>query len=459
MAIADLVIRSERILRPQGIGPGSIAIADGRILAVTDNDYPGPAREAIDAAGLVVLPGLIDPHVHMRDPGLTEAEDWTTGTRAAAAGGVTTVLDHPNTLPPASTVEGFLFKKEVASSRAVVDFGLHAGAGEGNRDQIDRLAATGATAFKTYLWPHTAPNFAGCATADDGVLFDLFAAVARTGRPHNVHAESYPLIRHFTEKLAAEGRRAPVDHEPARPVVSEIEAFVRAMTLAGATGVRLNLVHASSGSAVDRVRLFRKAGWAKVTVETCPHYLALTRERMAEVGPYAKVMPPLRAEEERERLWEHLRAGDVDTIGSDHAPHPYESIERGWDDITVAPGGSPGIEMMLPVLLTQVHAGRLDLKTLARLTSENVARLYGLYPQKGVIDTGADADLTLVDLDARRVAGQGRLYTKDPRTCRMFEGHETIGAPVMTIVRGRVVMQDGEVIGRPGEGRFVAPSG
>jgi allantoinase len=457
MAAADLVILSDHIVRRGSAGPGAIAIRDGRILAVTDGPYPGPALDVLDAHQLVVLPGLIDPHVHMRDPGLTDAENWTTGTRAAAAGGVTTVLDHPNTIPPASTVDGFLYKKAIATQNAVVDFGLHAGAGEGNLDQIDGLAAAGASAFKTYLWPHRAPNFAGCCTDDDGVLYELFVAIARTGRPHNVHAESYPLIRHFTQQLLAANRRAPTDHEPMRPVVTEVEAFARSMVIAHATGVRLNLVHASSGSAVDLVARFREVRLAQVTVETCPHYLVLTRDRMEEVGPYAKVMPPLRVEEERARLWEHLRSGTIDTIGSDHAPHPYDAIEQGWHDITAAPGGSPGVELMLPILLTQIHEGRLDLTTLARLTAENVARLYGLYPRKGVIEAGADADLVLVDPEIRRVVGQVPLFTKDPRTCRMFEGMETIGAPVMTLVRGHVVMKDATVVGQPGEGQFIAP--
>jgi allantoinase len=457
MATADLVIVSDRIVRPDRIGPGAIAIREGRILAVTDGAFAGPTREVLDATGSVVLPGLIDPHVHMRDPGLTDAEDWLTGTRAAAAGGVTTVLDHPNTIPPASTVEGFTTKREIAASRAVVDFGLHAGAGEGNLDQLEGLAAAGATAFKTYLWPHTAANFTGCCTGNDGVLHDLFVASARTGLPHNVHAESHPLIEHFTQHLLALGRRLPVHHEAMRPIVTEVEAFARAMVLAGAAGARLNLVHASSGSAVDLVRVFRETGLVRVTVETCPHYLVLTCDRLEEVGPYAKVMPPLRAEEERARLWELLVAGEIDTIGSDHAPHPIAAIEAGWQDITLAPGGSPGIELLLPVLLTHVHAGRLDLPALARLTAENVARLYGLYPQKGVITVGADADLVVVDPHLRRIVGRYPLYTKDPRTCRMFDGMETIGAPVTTILRGRVVMRDGAVVGVPGGGRFVTP--
>ncbi len=458
MTDADLVIHPGLIVQSQGITSGSIAIKDGKIIAITDGPYTGSTREVIDEPELAALPGLIDPHTHMRDPGMTKAEDWTTGTRAAAAGGVTTVLEHPNTVPPASTIEGFNYKKKIASSKAIVDFGLIAGAGEENLDDIEALARAGAVAYKTFMLPRTGPSLIGCTTTDDGVLYELFAAVGRTGRPHNVHAESHPLVRHFGQVLSDQGRCAPTDHAPARPVVSEVEAFVRAMTLAGPTGVRLNFVHASSGSAVDRVLLFREAGLANVTIETCPHYLLLTSERMGEVGPYAKVNPPLRSEAERARLWENLQAGAIATIGSDHAPHPRNDIERGWNDITASPGGSPGLALMLPVLLTQVDSGHIDLPTLTRLTSENVARLYGLYPRKGTLTIGADADIVLVDLRAHHIVAQNQLHTTDPRMSRMWEGYSTVGTPVMTIVRGRVVMRNGEVVGKSGYGQFIAPS-
>jgi dihydropyrimidinase/allantoinase len=340
----------------------------------------------------------------------------------------------------------------------VVDFGLIAGAGAENLEHIAGLADAGAVAFKTFTLPGNSANLIGCTTGDDGVLYDLFAAVARTGRPHNVHAESHPIIQHVTRSLVAQGRCSPADHPAHRPVLSEVEAFVRVMTLAGAAGVRLNFVHASSGSAVDRVLLFKQAGLVDVTVESCPHYLLLTGERLAQIGPYAKVNPPLRDEDERARLWAHLVSGAIDTIGSDHAPHPYEAIERGWQDITASPGGAPGLAHMLPVLLTEVNRGRLDLTTLVRLTAENAARLYGLYPRKGRIEVGADADLVLVDMSKQSVIGRDDQASKDPRIARMWEGYAVMGAPVMTILRGQIIMRDGRVIGQPGTGRFIAPT-
>jgi allantoinase len=444
-------------VRAEDDGQGSIVIRDGKIAAITREAYRGPAREVIQAHHLAALPGVIDTHTHMRDPGMTAAEDWTTGTRAAAGGGVTTILEHPNTIPPASTVEGLRRKREIASAKSIVDFALIGGAGEGNLHEIAGLAAEGAVAFKTFMQPAGGPHMAGCATLDDGVLLELFSAVAQTGRPHNVHAEDQPLIEHFTRAARRQGRLGPEAHDDIRPVLSEVAAFSRAMLLAEASGVRLNFVHASSGSAVDRVLQFRQAGLKNVTIETCPHYLVLTRQRMAEVGPYAKFNPPLRSEEERARLWAHLAAGAIDTIGSDHAPHPFENVERGWDDITAAPGGSPGLATLLPVMLTQAHAGRLDLQALVRLTSANAARLYGLFPRKGALEAGSDADVVLVDLEARRAIEARELHSKDPRVSRMWAGFQSVGVPVMTIVRGTVVMRDGEVLGQPGHGEFIAP--
>jgi len=456
MTTADLVIQSARIIHATGEQHASVAIKDGKIAEISAEPIMD-AQEIIKAGNLVVMPGVIDTHTHLRDPGLTEAEDWTTGTRAAAAGGVTTILEHPNTIPTASTVAGFNTKKEIATPRAIVDFALIAGAGDGNLDEIGGLAAAGAVAYKTFTLPTTGPHLVGCATTDDGVLHDLFAAVAQTGRPHNVHAESHPLTHHFTQVLIEQGHSAPTDHAAARPLVSEIEAVMRAITLAGATGARLNIVHVSAGSVLDHVLPIREAGLANVTFETCPHYLLLTNDRMTDIGPYARVNPPIRDEAERARLWEHLKAGAIDTIGSDHAPHPYAAIEGGWSNIHTAPGGAPGLAVLLPLLLTQVHAGQLDLPELVRLTSANAAHIYGLYPRKGAIEVGADADFTLVDLEARRTIGRDPLHTKDPRISRMWEGYETVGTPLMTIVRGEVVMRDGVVSGQPGYGQFIAP--
>jgi allantoinase len=454
----DFVIKGRRVHTPAGFAPLAVAVRDGRIVAITVPDAAPPAQAVYDAGDHPVLPGIIDPHTHMRDPGHTHREDWTNGTQAAAAGGVTCVIEHPNAVPPVSSAEHLRHKREIAAAKAVVDFALFGGAGEGSVDRMAEQAAEGVVAFKTFLWPYPdrSDEFEGIYTVDDGVLYRIFEEAARLGIPSCVHAESYQLVRMFTERMIDAGRQAPIDHEDFRPVVAEVEAVWRTMVMAGEAGAQLNLLHISSGSAATAVKTWRQIGGRGVTVETCPTYLTLTKERMREVGPYAKINPPLRAADEQSRLWERVADGTVDTIGSDHGPHEFEAKERGWDNILRAPAGAPGVEVALPVMLTHVDAGRLSLSQLVELMSVRVARLYGLYPRKGAIAVGSDADFVVVDPTRRRQVAAEHLHAKDPRVSRMFEGFETVGAPVLTVVRGRPVMQDGEVIGEPGYGQFVA---
>jgi dihydropyrimidinase/allantoinase len=192
-------------------------------------------------------------------------------------------------------------------------------------------------------------------------------------------------------------------------------------------------------------------------VETCPHYLFQTEEAMRTLGPYAKINPPLRSREEQEKLWMYLSKGAVDTIGSDHGPHLPEHKERGWEDIFAAPSGVSGLDTMLPLLLNAVNEGRLGLQKLTQLVSENVARMYGIYPQKGTVQPGSDADLIVVDMQKAMVIDPGRMYTKQREAARLFAGWRTQGTIVMTLVRGRMVMKDGVVVGKPGGGQFVRP--
>ena len=206
------------------------------------------------------------------------------------------------------------------------------------------------------------------------------------------------------------------------------------------------------------IKAAQARGYHNVTAETCPHYLLLTKERLAEIGPYGKVNPPLRSKEEQERLWEYLLDGTITTIGSDHGPHLTEHKERGWKDIFAAPAGSAAVETMLPAMLTAVNQGKLGLQLLTKLMSENVAKLYGIYPRKGAIQVGSDADLTIVDMAKEMTVDRHKAYTKDKESSRMFDGYHMVGLPVATVVRGTVIMRDGVVIGTPGYGQFVPRS-
>ena len=458
MQSVDLVIRGGKLVGGEGILEAALAIHNGQIVAVAEETVLPPAREVIDAQGRYVLPGLIDPHVHLRDPGHTEREDWTTGTMAAAAGGVTTVIDHPNSVPPVNTIPNLERKKDIAARKAVVDFALYGGAGPLGLDAIPKLAQAGVVAFKTFLYPYQdrLDEFDGIFSVDDGELLDIFARVAETGLPEVVHAENYQIVDASTERLRAMGRTAPEDYEPSRPVIAELEAVSRCLLFARETGVRLYIPHVSSGKAMALIREAKDRGQT-VYGETCPQYLFATREALDQVGPYGKIAPPLRSVEEQERLWELVTDGTVDTLGTDHAPHTLEAKERGWQDIFEAPAGMPGLETMLPLLLTAVNEGRLSLPRVVQLTAENVARIFGLYPRKGSLQPGSDADVVLVDLEAEGVLDPEGMYTRQKRTARLFAGRRVRGRPMMTLVRGRVVMRDGQVIGEPGYGSFVTP--
>jgi allantoinase len=459
MVKADLVIKSVKIVRSYDSFEAGIAIKDGKIVTIASNSQLPPADEVIDAAGRVVMAGVIDPHVHMREPGIVEREDWITGTMAAAAGGVTTVLDHPNSIPPVNCADALHSKREFVAERSLVDFGLFGGAGATSIDRIAEQAEAGAVALKTFLWPYDdrKDEFEGIFCVDDGPLLEIFEAVAQTGLIMCVHAESKPIVDHYTKKLTGLNHADPLLHGKSRPVLAEVEAVSRTVLFAMETGMRLNIPHISCGSATDIVKEAREKGYDNITAETCPHYLFLTEERIAEIGPYGKVNPPLRSKEEQARLWKHLLDGTISTLGSDHGPHLQEHKERGWVDIFTAAAGSPGLETALPLMLTAVNQGKIDLHAVTRLMSENVAKLYGLYPKKGTIQVGSDADLVIVDMAKEATLDRSKMYTKQKDTARMFDGQRVKGLPVTTIVRGTVIMRDAEIVGEPGYGQFVSP--
>jgi allantoinase len=453
----DLVVKSGTIVTSEGQQQAGIAIHRGVFVGIMADEFLPPADTVIDASGKFVMSGVIDPHTHLRDPGSEDVEDWTTGTQAAAAGGVTTVCEHPNAIPPVNSPKNLLFKREIAARKSLVDFALFGGAGEENLDQIVPQAAEGIVAYKTFFWPYPdrKNEFTGLWTVDDGVILEIFNRIAQTGLVECVHAENKSIVDYYTQKLLKKEMIAPIDHESSRPVIAEVEAVSRAILFAQATGVRLNIPHLSCGSAAVKIREARQAGYMNITGETCPQYLTWTKERMVEVGPYAKINPPLRTQEEQDLLWECMRDGTIGTIGSDHAPHRFADKEKGWTNIFQAPAGCAGIETSLPVMLTLVNHGKLDLLALTRLMSENVAKLYGLYPRKGAIRVGSDADLVVVDMHKEARISATDLFTKEKRSARLFEGWHTKGAPVMTIVRGKVVMQEGVVLGEPGWGKYI----
>lgn len=448
-ALADLVIHGGTVVNEWAATPASVAIKDGRIMALGDDQAMPAARERLDATGLHLLPGLIDVHVHVREPGLTHKEDWGTATRAAAAGGVTTIFDMPNTEPPTGTREALALKQSLAAEKAVVDYGIYGLLDEGNLDLLEALAADGVIGFKLFIG-NTTGNLP---CPSDGAILEGFEILARLGLRCTVHAENSPILFRREQAMQAAGRSDVFAHLAARPDICAIEALNRTAVFAEWTGARVHIAHESTRHSLSHIRAAKARG-ADLTVETCPQYLFLSTDDMVgENASVLRVNPPIREPGHAAPLFEALLDGTIDMIATDHAPHLPEEKRRPriWD----CGCGFPGVETAMPLMLTEVAAGQLPFQTYVRASSAAPARAFGLYPRKGLLAPGADADIAVVDL-ARpgRIAG-GRLHSRSRIT--PFEGRATCGAPVMTLVRGRIVMRDGVVVGEAGWGRPVRP--
>jgi dihydroorotase len=449
----DLIVKNGTIVSPQASLRGHVLVQDGKVLEVLARDDLPPARETIDAAGLHVLPGLIDPHVHFRSPGLEYKEDFETGSLGAAAGGITTVIDMPNVQPPTSNVEGFQAKVAAAQGRSYVDYGIYAVLVEGNMDQILPLAEAGVVGYKIFL----GETVGNVPAPPDGEIIEAWRIMAGTGLRCGVHAEDNGVVLYLRKKLQAQGRRDPLAHLESRPAVAEAEAISRAILFAREARSKLMIYHMSSAEGVELLRRGRADG-VDVMGETCPHYLLMQADDMVRLGlgTLLKVNPPVRAKEHGEALWRGLLDGTIQVIGTDHAPHTPEEKMAGdpMGDIWTAAAGWPGVETNVPLMLTQVNAGRMTLKHYVKVQSEGPARAWNLWPRKGNLGRGADADMTIVDLHKEGRIDKDRLHSKSKVT--PFHGFRVKGLPVYTVVRGTVVMKQGEIYGGPG-GRLQRP--
>lgn len=449
MSKIDLVIKNATVVTSDEVFKATIGVQDGRIFSIGTEVTVPPGERTIDASGLIVMPGVIDEHVHFREPGMEHKEDFRTGSMAAAAGGVTTILEMPNTIPPTVDGASFDLKLQRASEKSLVDFGLYCGYVRESFESLEELTYRGCVGLKLYMSETTGIS----EFPEDWEVLTVLRRCSELGLRVGVHAEDGKMVRALRESLRASGRSDPLAHLECRPIEAEVLAISKVLTAAWLTGARLHVFHLTSAPSVELAESFRALG-AKVTLETCPHYLLLSGdETMTRLGNLAKVNPPLRSRVHSERLWDALRGGKIDAVGSDHAPHLPE--EKAVEDVWSAPSGFPGVETMLPLMLDQTNKGTIPLSEVVRLLSESPARIWGLYPMKGAIKIGSDADMTVVDLGLTRRISSSDLHSKSKLT--PFEGFTVKGWPVYTIVRGEVVAERGEVFERAQRGRLVFP--
>jgi len=436
----DLIIKNGTIVTPEKSFIGGAAVLNGKIAALGTIDPRDTAAEIYDALGLHILPGIIDAHAHFRDPGLTDKEDFETGSAAAVMGGVTTVADMPNTVPVTFTVELFNEKIKIAREKSYADFALFALLTNDNINEIEGLINAGALGFKVFYGTSTGDIAAPSAKV---LTRHLAKCPLRTG----FHAESNDINANFTE-IAKRETDAPdgfwLDY--ARPVISELQAIHEIISLARDKKIKIHFHHITSFDAVALVSEARQNGY-DISTEVCPHHLLFDAENFTH-----KVYPPIRDESHRTSLWESIKNGNIDMIASDHAPHTAREKEAaGWG----APAGLSGVETSAPLMLTKVNNGAISVNDYARLASEAPAKIWGLYPRKGNINPGSDADFTIVDMNAKKIIKASELHSKSKVS--PYEGMEVKGLPVATIIRGKFVMRNGELTGKKGYGEFVTP--
>lgn len=442
----DLVVKNAKLVTPRGIIDGGIIINDGLIVGISKDPHLPQADRVIDAKGKPVLPGPIDGHCHLSSP----PDVPETSSKAGAKGGFTTLLDMPPEVPIFNGDE-YLAKKKKYEGNCYVDFSIHGAAASGYPSgSLSEQIKIGATGIKFFVsdpgpgWPQTF----------DGDMLNMFREIASADGLALIHAENDQMIKDNFSRLKAEGRKDYPAYLEVRPRIAEVEAGRRLIQYLEETGCRGMIVHTSVPETVYEAAKARVRG-AKVNVETCPQYLYLTVDDVKEKGPWAKFAPPARDKETVLKIRELLNGGWIDTVATDHAPYPKEAKKLGYDDILEAPNGIPGLEPFLSLLLNGVNDGWLSLERVAALTSENPAKIFGLYPKKGSLQVGSDADLVIVDLDKEVTIRNEDQITACGWT--PYDGYKLKGAPVLSVLRGKVIMEDGEVVGKKGYGEFNSP--
>ena len=447
--MARLCIFDARLITARGERRGGVLVGDdGRIEAVLDGAARANAENEIDAHGRLLFPGFVDGHVHMREPGHVHKEDFSSGTRAAAVGGVTTVMCMPNTDPPGASLAGFDASRAAGESGAAVDFTLQAAITRDNATELDSLWDAGVTSFETLM--SDAPD--RDRLDDPAMLRVAFAEVARLNAIVGVYTGSQVHLDRNIVELRTAGRDDVRALAEARAPDTEVAGIAIAIEVARETGARVVFRQTSTKAGLELLRAAKSApGGERLFVEATPHHIRLDTSAIDRLGRFAHMVPPLRAAQDMNAAIEALVDSTIDVVGSDHAPH--QELEKTGSEPWSVPGGTPGLDTIAAAMLDLAVQGKITFSRVAETLAATPAKIFGISHLKGEIRQNLDGDLVLVDIEAERRVAANMIHSKAKRS--VFEGITLRGWPVLTAQRGEIIAENGRLIDRPQAGRFV----
>lgn len=459
MSVLDTLIKGGDVLLPDGLHHVDLGLKAGKVAGVYAPGTAPTAAVIIDATGKTILPGIVDIHFHVRAPAYPERGTVLSETRAAAAGGVTTLFEMPISKPCCSTPRELTRRRDHFAENAVIDFALYAAPGDLTVDSRDKMMEIGCIAWKIFTTPSPpgrADEFDGLAFPDEADQLRALMLLADTGLPIVVHAESSQLLAHFEDAAKALDPADATTHGKSRPAICESVAVAKLLTMNITAQAKLHIAHVTSSETVQVLRAFQ--GTSDFTAETCPQYLFTTEKDVAKAGIYAKVNPPIRHQADQDALWQAIEDGVINYVTTDHAPFAKAEKQAAEGNFPAAPPGVPGIEFIVPAMLDAVANGRLTLKRAHDLICANGTKRYGLYPHKGALLPGSQADVTIVDLKGETAFSPETLHTHAREVAHLFYGRNLHGKVERTIVSGATVFKDGTVTGPKGAGRYITPA-
>lgn len=450
----DTVIKNGTIVTSSDTYVADIGIRDGKI-EVIGKELSANGAEVIDAKDKYVFPGGIDVHTHLDMPfgGTRSNDDFETGTIAAACGGTTTIIDFCMQEKGQTLQEALAIWHKKAENKAVIDYGFHVGIVDMNDAVLEEMKGLIGQGYPTFklLMTYEALRI------DDDVLLKSLLQTRDNGGLVCVHTENYFIIKYYLEKFRREGKIEPIYHALSRPPLAEAEAAARAIRVAEIADAPLYIVHLTCNTALEEVERARERN-LKIMAETCPQYLLLSEDNYREPnfeGAKYVMSPPLRTKDNQEPLWQALAHGRLQVVATDHCPFNFKGQkDMGRDSFEKIPNGAPGIEARMALIFDRgVNGGKFGLNKFVEITATNPARIFGMYPQKGTIDVGADADIVIFDPKLKKTISKKILHENVDYT--PYEGFAVTGYPIMTLSRGKVIMKDGKFVGKVGAGNFI----